>query len=191
MTDQENQAEISETANDVLATISEQRGWFIALGVVLVILGVVAIVFPYLTTLAAKIFVGWLFIIGGIVQSVQSFSCQRWGGFLYNLLIGILYVVVGVWLAFFPLAGIIALTVLLALTFMVEGVLEISMGIKHRPEDGWLWIAFSGGVSLAVGLLLFLGLPGTAAWGIGLLVGVNILSSGWSFIALALAADKK
>ncbi len=109
---------------------------------------------------------------------------------MYDLLIGILYVILGGWLAFFPLTGILGLTLLLALGLLMEGVLEFTLGLKLRPADGWVWIVVSGVVSIAVGGLLFAGLPGSAAWAIGLLVGLNLISSGWSFIGLANAAGK-
>jgi uncharacterized membrane protein HdeD (DUF308 family) len=183
-----NLTDAQRPVDELRKTIAEKRGWFTALGILMVVLGVGAILFPLLTTIAVKIFLGWLFIVGGIGQIIHSFSCQRWRGFFYNLLIGILYVVVGAWLAFFPLTGIIGLTVLLAFAFLIEGGLEVSMGVQHRPEQGWVWIVGSGVISAVAGVLLLLGLPGTAAWAIGLLVGINLISSGWSFISLAAAA---
>ena len=95
---------------------------------------------------------------------------------------------VGGWLAFFPLTGIIGLTLLLALTFIAEGVLELVFAFKSRENRGWLWFAFSGAIAIAAGVLIAAGLPSTAVWAIGLLVGINILSSGISFLLLATAA---
>ena len=108
----------------VQAAIAENRTWFMILGILLIILGVGAIAFPFLTTIAAKTFLGWLFLIGGIVQIVHAFSTQKWSQFFLNMLIGALYVIVGGWLAFFPLAGILTLTVLLAAMFIAQGILE-------------------------------------------------------------------
>jgi uncharacterized membrane protein HdeD (DUF308 family) len=170
------------------AIVAEHRTWFTVLGIVLVVLGIVAIAFPFLTTIAAKIFLGWLFLIGGAVQVVHAFSTQRWSEFLLNLLIGALYVVVGAWLAFFPLTGIITLTIVLAALFIIEGALEIGMGFRIRPKQGWGWLLFSGIIAVAAGVLVFAGLPSTATWAIGLLVGVNLLASGLSFMLLAAAA---
>jgi uncharacterized membrane protein HdeD (DUF308 family) len=121
------------------AIVAEHRGWFTFLGIVLIVIGVVAIAFPLMTTIAAKIFLGWLFIIGGGVQVVHAFSTKTWSEFLFNLIIGALYIVIGAWLAFLPFSGIITLTVLLAVLFIIEGVMEIGMGYRLRPKGGWSW----------------------------------------------------
>jgi uncharacterized membrane protein HdeD (DUF308 family) len=172
----------------MLAIITEHRTWFVVLGVILAILGIVAIAFPFLTTIAAKIFLGWLFLIGGIVQVVHAFSTKRWSEFFLNLLIGVLYVVAGAWLAFFPFAGIITLTLLLAAVLIVEGIIEIGMALRIRTHRGWVWLLISGIIAIAAGVLVFAGLPSSAGWAIGLVVGVNLLSSGLSYILLASAA---
>jgi uncharacterized membrane protein HdeD (DUF308 family) len=163
---------------------AEHRTWFMILGVVLLLLGILAIVFPFATTIAAKIFLGWLLLIGGIVQVVHAFSTQKWSEFFLNLLIGVLYVIVGGWLAFFPLAGIITLTILLAALFIVNGVLEVGMGFRLRDRSGWFWLLISGIISIALGVFLFAGLPGTAAWAIGLVVGVQLIAHGVAYILL-------
>lgn len=170
------------------AVVAEHRGWFMFLGVVLIIAGAVAIGFPLFTTVVFKIFLGWLFLIGGVVQVVHAFYTQKWSEFFLDLLIGILYVVVGAWLAFFPFTGIITLTILLAALFVVEGVLEIGMGFRIRPRDGWVWLVISGIIAVAAGVLIFAGLPSTAEWAIGLLVGINLIFSGFSYVFLASAA---
>lgn len=190
MADNAGEQAASDQKNELRQAISEKRGWFFALGVLLLVLGIIAIFHPLLMTIAAKTILGWLILIGGIGQIVHSFSCQRWGGFIFELLVGVAYVIVGGWLALFPLAGIIGLTALLALTFLVEGVLEIMLGMKHRPDEGWVLLTVSGAVALVAGLFLLYGLPRTATWAIGLLVGINLISSGWSFLGLALASQK-
>ena len=103
-------------------------------------------------------------------------------------MVGLLYVFVGVWLAFFPLAGIVTLTILLALMFILEGIMKIVLGLSLKPADGWFWVILSGVVGVLVGGLLISGLPGTATWAIGLLVGINFLFAGWSFIAIPVMA---
>ena len=171
----------------ISAAVAENRGWFIALGILLVILGVVAIAAPQVMTVATKIFIGWLFLIAGIGQVIHAFMAQDWKAFLINLLIGVLYAIIGVWLAFFPITGIIALTILLAATFVVDGIFKFVMGLQLRPADGWVWLLFSGTIAILAGLLIFLGLPSTAGWAIGLIVGINLLMSGIAFIMVASA----
>jgi len=175
---------------EIKAAIAEKRGWFIGLGILMIILGLAAIAFPFATTIAAKIMVGWLFLIGGIAEIVRSFSMNTWKSLLGNLLVGALYVFAGAWLAFFPLTGILSLTLFLAFVFILEGAAKLSMGVKLKPMDGWGWIVFSGIIAILAGVLLIAGLPGTAAWAIGLLVGVNLLSAGVSYLMIAAAAGK-
>jgi uncharacterized membrane protein HdeD (DUF308 family) len=176
------------TSVSMPAVIAEHRTWFTILGVLLIILGLVAVAFPFLTTIAAKIFLGWLFLIGGIVQIVHAFSTQRWSEFFLDLLIGVLYVVVGAWLAFFPLTGILTLTIVLALMFIIQGALELGMAFRMRPGQGWGWMLFAGIVAILVGLLILAELPSSAVWAIGLLVGINMIVSGFAYLLLPMAA---
>jgi len=97
-------------------------------------------------------------------------------------------VVAGGWLAFFPLTGIITLTIFLAALFVAEGILEIIMAFRLNPRTGWVWLLISGIIAIAAGVLIFAGLPSTAAWAIGLLVGINLLASGFAYLFLAAAA---
>ena len=181
-----NQSSSSPTSMAEVA--AEHRGWFMFLGIALIVIGVVAILFPLASTIAAKLVIGWLFLIGGVIQVVHAFSTQRWGAFFLDLIIGILYVIVGGWLAFFPFTGIITLTILLAVLFIVEGVIEIGMGFRVRPAGGWVWLLISGIVAIVVGFLILAGLPSTATWAIGLLVGINLIFSGVSYLFLASSA---
>jgi uncharacterized membrane protein HdeD (DUF308 family) len=156
----------------------------------LVILGIAAIAFPFLSTIAAKIAIGWIFLVAGVVEVIHAFYVKRWAGFFWNLLIGLLYIVAGAWLAFFPLTGVLTLTIVIAALFIAEGIMEFIMGLRMRPHDGWGWVVFSGLVAVAAGLLIALSLPASAVWALGLLAGINLLFSGWSFIYLALGGKR-
>jgi uncharacterized membrane protein HdeD (DUF308 family) len=190
MTQQFSQTDIDSALAAARAQIRDNWGWFLALGVVFVLAGIVAIAFPLLSTIAAKIVLGWIFIIGGMLMMMHAFSSLGWRGFLTSVLIGILYVIAGGWLAFFPFTGIITLTLLLAALFIAEGVLEMVMAFRVRPHEGWVWLLLSGVVAIAAGVLIALGLPNSATWAIGLLTGLNLLSTGVSFIVLALAGRR-
>lgn len=190
MTQQFSQVDVDSALAAAYAQIKEKWGWFLALGIVFVLAGVAAIAFPLLSTIAAKIALGWIFLVSGLLAIVHSFSSPRWQGFLLGLLIGILYLVAGGWLAFFPLTGIITLTILLAALFIAEGVLEAIMAFRVRPHEGWGWLLLSGLVAVAAGVMIGLNLPSSAVWAIGLLAGINLLSTGVSFIAMALAGRR-
>ena len=176
------------TADELTAKITENRGIFIALGLVLIVVGIIAIGAPLATTIVAKVFLGWVLLMAGVSQVLHAFATRGWRGFLGELLLGALYIAVGVWLAFFPLAGIIGLTVLLAATFVADGLLKLQIGWRVRPESGWFWMIVSGIVAIVAGVLLVMGLPSTATWAIGLLAGVNILVSGIAFLSVALGS---
>jgi len=170
--------------------ISENRTWFTIFGILLIVLGVIAIAFPFVTTIATKIFLGWLFLIGGIVQIVHAFSAKGWSEFFLDLLMGVLFLIGGGWLAFFPLTGIVTLTIFLAAMFVVQGVIEIAMAFRMRPLDGWVWMLLAGLVALAVGVLIFMQLPSSATWAIGLLVGINLLMTGWAYLLLPMIVGR-
>ena len=190
MTQQFSQADIDRAVATAKQTVADNWGWFLTLGIVLVVAGIAAIMFPLVSTIAAKIALGWIFLAAGIVMIIHAFSIQKWGGFLMELLLGVLYLFAGGWLAFFPFTGIVTLTILLAALFLAEGVVEVIMGFRVRPHEGWGWLVFSGLIAVAVGLLIAAELPSSAVWAIGLLVGVNLLSTGISFIVLAFAGKR-
>ena len=190
MTQQLSQTDIESAIEAARAQIKQNWGWFLALGIVFVLAGLAAIAFPLLSTIATKIALGWIFLAGGVLMILHAFSASGWRGFLLGLLIGVLYVVAGGWLAFFPFTGIITLTILLAALFLAEGVLEVIMAFRVRPHEGWGWLLLSGLVAIAVGVMIAMQLPSSAAWAIGLLTGINLLMTGASFIALALAGRR-
>ena len=170
--------------------IAEKWGWFLALGIALIVAGLAAIAFPLLGTIAVKIMLGWLFLIGGVLMIMHAFQAPGWQGFLWELLVGILYAVAGAYLAFFPLTGLLTLAILLAVMFIIEGVFEVIQAFRVRPHEGWGFLLLSGIAALAVGVLITLSLPSSAEWALGLLAGINLLFSGWSYVFLALAGRR-
>ena len=177
-------------ATDFTQAVRESRGLFIAAGVLLLIIGVGAIVFPFVSTISATLLIGAVLVIGGLVQVFHAFGAKGWGGFAWQLVIGLLEAVFGLILLAFPLAGVVALTIFLAAMFFVEGVVRSVFAFQMRPEGGWGWVLLSGIAAIVVGLLLWAELPGSALWAIGLLVGINFIMAGWSSIMLASAAAK-
>jgi uncharacterized membrane protein HdeD (DUF308 family) len=190
MATQISQADIDAAVAAARKAVADNWGWFLTIGIVLVLAGVAAIAFPLLSTIATKIMLGWIFLVSGVLLVIHAFSIQQWRGFALGLLVGLLYVVAGGWLAFFPFTGIVTLTILLAALFLAEGVLEVIMAVRVRPHEGWGWLLLSGLIAVAVGVLIAAELPTSAAWAIGLLAGVNLLSTGVSFIVLALAGRR-
>jgi uncharacterized membrane protein HdeD (DUF308 family) len=186
-----NQAANAGSMQRALANaIHEHWGLFLAEGIILVILGLIAIVLPPLATITFTIIIGWLFLISGIVGLVTTFMMRHAPGFWWSLLSGILGVAAGIVLLIWPISGALSLTLLLSAFFIVEGVASIMYAIDHRNQltGRWGWMLLSGIVDLILAGIIVAGLPGTAAWALGLLVGINMLFGGTAMIGMALAA---
>ena len=184
-------------ANDAVAAIrkSIHDHWrlFLIEGIVLVILGLLAILVPPIASLAVTILLGWLFLVSGVFGLISSFWARGAPGFWWSLLSAVLTIVVGVLLLGWPIAGVLSLTYLLIAFFFIEGVASIMFAIEHRREltDGWVWMLLSGIVTLVLGGIILAGLPGTAAWALGLLVGIDMVFGGSALLAIALAARRQ
>ncbi|WP_313690850.1 HdeD family acid-resistance protein [Halorarum halobium] len=159
-------------------------------GIVLAALGVLAIFTPFVTGVTLSLLLGAILIVGGLVHLVNAFSARGWSGSLWQVVLGIVYGLAGVSLLVNPVLGLATLTLLLVAYFAVDGVVEIVMGLRMRPESRWAWVAGSGVISLLLAVLLWVGFPSTALWAVGLLVGVGLLSSGFSLISVALVGRK-
>ncbi|MCB1335635.1 MAG: DUF308 domain-containing protein [Roseivivax sp.] len=175
--------------------IRENAGRFRWLGIALIVIGVLAILFPILASVTFKVILGWFFLLTGALTLWHAFQTRDWQPAVLSGLVGLLHLAVGVYLAFFAFTGLIGLTVLLAILFLIQGALELSLAWQHRPGHGnegpgWAWMGLSGAVTVVLGVLLLTGLPGTALWALGLLMGINFLTTGISFVALAGAANK-
>jgi uncharacterized membrane protein HdeD (DUF308 family) len=171
-----------------LDSVRRSRGWFIALGAALMLLGFLAIAVPFAATLVSTIFLGWLLIISGIVHAVHAARSRTWRGFPWEVLGAVFHVVAGVLVVAFPIAGTLTLTLVLAGFFTAEGVVKIVSAVQHRGIPSWGFLLFDGFVTLALGVLIWTQWPGAAVWVIGLLVGVHLLIGGVSMLALAAAA---
>ena len=171
-------------------TLHEHWLLFLIEGIILVILGLIAIVVPPIATIAVTILIGWLFLISGIAGLITTFGARHAPGFWWSLLSAVLGVAAGAVLLLWPLSGAITLTLLLIAFFIIEGVLSIMYAIEHKREltGQWAWMLVSGIIDLVLAAMIWAGLPSTAAWALGLLVGINMLFGGSAMIAMALHA---
>ena len=162
---------------------------FLSEGIILVLLGLLAVVVPMVASLAVAILIGWLFLISGIVGLASTFAMRRAPGFWWSLLSGVLGVVVGGWLLVEPEQGLVSLTYLLIAFFIIEGIATIMFALDHRAalSGRWAWMLVSGIVDLFLAAVILAGLPGTVAWALGLIVGINMVFGGASMIGMALA----
>jgi uncharacterized membrane protein HdeD (DUF308 family) len=167
-------------------------GLFLAEGIILVLLGIAAIVLPPIATLAFEIIIGWLFLISGVVGLVTTFWMRQAPGFWWALLSAVIGIAAGIVLLLWPVSGIVSLTLVLIVFFVIEGIATIMYAIEHRSQlsGRWAWMLASGVVDLILAGIIFAGLPGTAAWALGLLVGINMVFGGTAMIGMALAAKR-
>jgi uncharacterized membrane protein HdeD (DUF308 family) len=171
---------------------SLQAHWrlFLGEGIVLLILGILAIVVPQIATIAAEVLIGWLVLVSGIVGMIATLRMRNAPGFWWSLLSAVLGIVAGIVLLRWPLSGAISLTLILTVFLVLEGVTSILFALEHKRELSGRWgmMLLSGIVDLLLAGLIFTGFPGTAAWAIGLLVGINLVFGGSALIAMALHA---
>jgi uncharacterized membrane protein HdeD (DUF308 family) len=163
---------------------------FLIEGIVLVVLGLAAIILPALASLAITIFLGWLFLVSGVVGLAMTFWARQMPGFWWSLLSALLALGAGIVLLARPVQGTLTLTIVVGAYFLAEGVFTIMYALAHRRElsERWGWLLASGAVDLILAGIIIAGLPGSALWAIGLLVGFDMAFGGISLIGMALAA---
>lgn len=171
-------------ARSTPSTLQRGRRMTVALGVVLVVAGLGAIVFPLASSLAVALTVGVVLCAAGAIQMVWAFGHQRGTTIALNLVVALLWLAAGAYLLWRPLEGVFALTILTAACFFTEGVLKAVMALRLRPATGWGWLLFNAAIAALLGAMLFWQLPSSALWALGVLVGINILVSGFTLLML-------
>jgi uncharacterized membrane protein HdeD (DUF308 family) len=174
------------------STMREHWMRFHVEGIVLLALGFLAILLPPLATLGVTILLGWLFLISGVMGLIATFWARQTPGFWWSLVSAVLGVGAGLVLLVSPGSGALSLTLILIVFFVIEGVASVMYALDHRQRltGSWGWMLVSGIIDLILAAMVFAGLPGSAAWAIGLLVGINMIFGGSALIAMALAARK-
>ena len=185
-----NQADFERVQRAVANALHEHWVLFLVEGIALLVLGLIAVALPPLATVATTIVIGWLFLVSGVMGLIATFWMRKAPGFWWSLISAIVGIAVGTVLLASPLRAALSLTIVLVAFFIIEGVASIMFALDHRRElsGRWGWMLASGVVDLILGAMIFGGLPSTAAWAIGLLVGINMLFGGSALIAMALHA---
>ncbi len=177
------------TVIDIGGTIAAHRGWFKFLGAALAVAGVLAIAFPLAGGLAVEVWVAIACAVAGIGQCVHAFGARAWSDVLFGLVIGVLYLATAALLAINPMKGVVTLTVLLAVLMLAEGIIQVVLAARIRPNGGWGYLAASGALGVALGAMIWAQLPSSALWVLGLFLGINLITSGFAFWVLADAAQ--
>lgn len=161
-------------------------------GILLIILGFLAIILPVWFTFGTELFIGALLLVSGIVQTYKLLTASKQEkGYWWLLVNAVLNIIVGILFLVYPLGGVLTLTLLLAFYFVLEGIAKLFLGFEIKPNQGWGWVIVSGIASLVLAAIIFSGWPGTALWVIGLLLGINLLFLGASLIALSYGSNDR
>ena len=184
--------DLTKLQSAMSAAVREHWKAFLFEGILLVILGLAAIILPPLAGLAVTIFLGWMFLVSGIAGLAMTFWARQMPGFWWSLISAALAVLAGLVLLARPMQGVLTLTIVVGAYFLAEGVATIMYALEHRRElsERWSWMLFAGLLDILIAVMIIAGLPGSAEWAIGLLVGINLLFGGASLIGMALAARK-
>lgn len=163
---------------------------FLFEGILLAVLGIAALILPPLASLAIAIFLGWMFLISGIGGLIVTYWARSTPGFWWSLISAALAVLAGMLLLARPMQAVLTLTIVLGAYFLAEGVATIMYALEHRRElsGRWSWLLIAGFVDIAISFMVITGLPSSAEWAIGILVGINLLFGGATLIGMALAA---
>jgi uncharacterized membrane protein HdeD (DUF308 family) len=188
---------VSETGLDnmqqaVRDVVRHHSGLFLAQGIIMTLLGVAAVIWPQISSIAVDVYIGWVLLLSGVAGLVIMFFAPNVAGFLWSLLTGALSLFAGVLLLWHPVAGVVSLTLLLIAFFIAEGVFQMAtaFGYRHIFPETWVWMMLSGVADLILALLLISGWPSSANWALGVIVGVNLISSGLATIVVASAARR-
>lgn len=184
------------TLTDVQRAVRRSMGthWhlFVVQGVVMTVLGILALVWPRISTVAVDLYVGWMFLIGGVLGLAALFLAPTVSSFLWSLLTTALSLLVGVLLLWHPVEGAASLTLVLVAFFLVEGLFQAALSLYYRSvfPESWGWMLFSGITDLILVAIIIMGWPTSATWTLGVIVGANLITSGLAILMVALAARR-
>lgn len=182
--------DLSRLQSAMSQTVKSHWKAFLFEGILLVVLGVAALILPPLASLAIAIFLGWMFLISGIGGLIVTYWARNTPGFWWSLISAALAVLAGALLLARPIQAVLTLTIVLGAYFLAEGIATIMYALEHRRElsGRWSWLLVSGLLDIAISFMVITGLPSSAEWAIGVLVGINLLFGGSTLIGMALAA---
>ncbi len=174
-------------AEEIANIVKGGAGWSIALGVLMIILGLIAIFAPWEAGIAIVLIVGWTVIFSGGAQLFYAFRTHSGGRAVLEAILGLVYIIAGIYILMHPIGGLLAITLLLASFLLVYGVIALVLAFRMRPHRGWGWILVDAIITILLGLLLWLHWPANAEWAVGTLVGISILISGFTRVMVSLA----
>ena len=175
----------------ILGELQEKWGWLLVFGIIFLVLGIIGLGMTFFLTKIVALYVGFLILIGGVSQLYLAFSTKGWKGSILNILIGILYIIVGIEIIANPVLASVVLTLLLAITILVIGVVRIILALQLRPLENWIWTLIGGLITVLLGIMILAKWPASGLWVIGLFIAIEMIVNGWSLITVALAAKQQ
>src|SRR5437667_2211281 len=167
--------------------LKKTTGWSMIWGILMFVCGILAISLPLASSIGIVILLAWLILFAGIAHLIFAFQSHSVGGFLWQVLLAVVYGIAGIYMLMNPLLGVLSLTLVLAVFLLFEGILEIALYFRIRRVRHAGWVLFDGIVTLILGLLIWAHWPSSSAWVIGTLVGISLIFSGISRLMLSLA----
>ena len=177
-------------AETVLGGIKRASGWSIAFGILMILAGMIAICAPLIAGVVIVYIVAWTAIFNGGAQLVYGFRTQSGGRLVLEILLGLLYIVAGIFILLHPGGGLLALTLIIACFLLVYGVFALVLAFQMRPHPGWGWMLFDAIVTVLVGILIWAHWPINSEWVVGTLVGISFIVSGVSRLMLSLTVRR-
>lgn len=182
--------DIQETGFSLGGAVRRHWVLFLSEGILLVVLGILALLAPVMASVAATVFFGWILFLSGLLGLISTIRARRAPGVWWSLVSALIGMAAGVLLLGWPVLGALSLTAVLIAFLFAEGIVSIMYALEHRNalSGRWGWMLASGIIDVTLGVLLILGLPGTALWALGLILGINLIFGGWALIFMALHA---
>ena len=174
-------------AEAVLGGIKRVSGWSIALGVLMIVLGIVAMLAPWEFGIVIALIIGWSAIFNGVAQIFYGIHTHTGGRTVLEVVLGLVYIVAGIYLLMHPVGGLLALTLLLACFLVVYGIFALVLAFHMRPLKGWGWVLFDAIITILLGVLIWAHWPLNSEWVVGTLFGISILVSGVTRLMISLA----
>jgi uncharacterized membrane protein HdeD (DUF308 family) len=175
----------SNFGSDLTHEVKSNTGWGFVLGILTAVLGLLLIAYPLFGATVTTMVIGWILIIAGVFEIVQTFRAQTFGAFFPRLLLGVVYGVGGVVLLRYPFRGVAVLTVVLGVMLLVEAGATAALAFQAKPASGWGWFLFDAAITAILGCLILAHWPASSIWAIGTLVGVAVLMRGITRIAFS------
>ena len=167
--------------------LQQNWGWFVGLGICLIILGILSVWYAYTATLISVLYLGYLLMLIGILEGIQAFKFKHWSNIFLHIFLSVLYLVGGGFTIFYPVPSAVNITLLIAMFLIISGIVKIVFSVTHTiAARGWLFI--QGILACTLGALLWHQWPLSGLWALGVMLGINMLVSGWTLVTLGIAA---